>query len=381
MSATSTKKILIVNNNLEIGGIQKSLVNLLNGVSDYYDVTLLLFSVSGKLLPLIPKNVTIIRPNKKYSVYGLNKKQIKKHPALFIFKAFLVFLRAFFPARFIRAIIGFGQKKITGFDAVISFTHLFPPKSLNAGCAEFVIEKTISNNKICFLHCDYKLSGTKCDENNRLYEKFDKIICCSDSVKNVFVDCVPELKTKAYSLRNFYDLEISGRSNLFDPRFSQTAINIVMVARLSNEKGHREAINALIQSERKDICLYFVGDGPMRDCLVQLALDSHRPEQIFFVGETDNPYPYIKKCDYLLVASKHEAAPMVFDEAIFLGKKIISSNTISAKEMIGSEGIIYNSFDELCHVFQFLKKPDPEMLQICSNDERIKKFNSILFES
>ena len=41
------KKILIVNNNLDIGGIQKALINLLRGISDKYEVTLMLFSPTG----------------------------------------------------------------------------------------------------------------------------------------------------------------------------------------------------------------------------------------------------------------------------------------------------------------------------------------------
>ena len=41
------KKILIVNNNLDMGGIQKSLVNLVKEVYKEYDITLLLFSKSG----------------------------------------------------------------------------------------------------------------------------------------------------------------------------------------------------------------------------------------------------------------------------------------------------------------------------------------------
>lgn len=41
------KKILIVNNNLDMGGIQKSLVNLVKEVYEEYDITLLLFSKSG----------------------------------------------------------------------------------------------------------------------------------------------------------------------------------------------------------------------------------------------------------------------------------------------------------------------------------------------
>ena len=160
------KKLLIVNNNLEIGGIQKSLVNLLNGISPEYDITLLLFSKTGPLLKCVPGNIKIITPRRRYAIYGLNRHQIKKRPFLFVFKSLLILLKKFLKPSAIRKIIGFGQKRYSGYDAVISYTHPFSPKSLNAGCAEFVIEKTVSKNKICFVHCDYEKSGTKCEEND-----------------------------------------------------------------------------------------------------------------------------------------------------------------------------------------------------------------------
>ena len=42
------ERILIVNNNMHIGGVQKALVNLLWNIRDRYDVTLLLFSKEGE---------------------------------------------------------------------------------------------------------------------------------------------------------------------------------------------------------------------------------------------------------------------------------------------------------------------------------------------
>ena len=64
MKKYGMKKILIVSNNLEIGGIQKSLVNLVKEVYQEYEVTLMLLSKSGELLCEIPDEVKIITPIK-----------------------------------------------------------------------------------------------------------------------------------------------------------------------------------------------------------------------------------------------------------------------------------------------------------------------------
>ena len=41
------KKILIVNNNMHIGGVQRALVNLLKCIHGRYEITLLLFHPEG----------------------------------------------------------------------------------------------------------------------------------------------------------------------------------------------------------------------------------------------------------------------------------------------------------------------------------------------
>ena len=57
----SKKRIVIVNNNLEIGGVQKALVSLIKEIADIYDTTLLLFSDTGVYLNEIPQNVKVIK--------------------------------------------------------------------------------------------------------------------------------------------------------------------------------------------------------------------------------------------------------------------------------------------------------------------------------
>ena len=48
------KRILIVNNNMHIGGVQKALLNLLQTLHADYDITLLLFYRGGALLNEVP---------------------------------------------------------------------------------------------------------------------------------------------------------------------------------------------------------------------------------------------------------------------------------------------------------------------------------------
>lgn len=53
------KKVAIFSNNLQLGGVQKSLINLLNAINDKYEIHLFLLDKNNELLPFVPKNVIV----------------------------------------------------------------------------------------------------------------------------------------------------------------------------------------------------------------------------------------------------------------------------------------------------------------------------------
>ena len=337
------KKVLIVNNNLDMGGIQKSLINLLKEIHGEYDITLMLFSRSGSLLNEVPTDVNVITPCKLYSILGLSKEELKKNPLFFGIKALMIKYASLFSRRSAMKVLGFFQKKITGYDVIISYSHLPNHKYFANGCGDFVLDQTICKKKICLIHCDYLHSGYMSDENNREYSEFDGIACCSDSVKSRFIQGSGIVSDKAYTLRNFFDLGVDKLAGNDPYCYDKHFINLVSVARLSSEKGIDRAIEALQNCKRSDIRYYIIGGGPQMGDLEEMVSRYKMDSQVFFVGEQHNPYRYMVNADYLLVPSLHEAAPMVFDEANVLGLKIISTDTTSAVEMIGDNGIICNN--------------------------------------
>ena len=60
---------------------------------------------------------------------------------------------------------------------------------------------------------------------------------------------------------------------------------------------------------------------------------------IILEGDQINPYRFMKYADFLLLPSYHEAAPMVYNEACCLGLRILTTNTLSANEMVSNRGI------------------------------------------
>ena len=327
---------------MQIGGIQKSLLNLLNCINKDYDVTLLLFSNYGTLFKDIPKNIKVIFADKRIQVLGTPWSDIKKNPFLVYYKLCSKMICMVKGKEAALSFLFKHQKLITGYDAIISYSHCTPEKVLSICTPEFVLNCTKSKNKICFIHCDYIHSDTFSEHNNLIYKRFNKIACCSESVRMNFLQMIPELKDKTFTVRNFYDQSIIEQANEKPYVYDNSYINLLSVARLSEEKGILRAIVAISKSHRQDIRYYIIGNGPQVNEIKEYINDHALSERVFLLGEKKNPYRYMLNADYLIVPSYHEAAPMVFDEANILKLKVISSETTSAKEMLTSYDMIFD---------------------------------------
>lgn len=374
------KKVLIVNNNLCVGGIQKSLITFLNSTCKQYDITLMLFSKSGPFLSDVPKEVKVVSPLSKYRMLGLSKQELKSSPLLFVIKSFLIVFAKFFSRRSAMRLLGLFQKKISGYDTVISYTHLSHHNYFWNGSGDFVLDKTICDNKICLIHCDYLNSGCVTEKNNKEYAEFDRIVCCSDSVRSRFIEGSNIDPDKVYTLRNFYDLDIVNSANDSPYIYDSTFLNIVTVARLSSEKGIGRAIDALYNTKRTDIRYYVAGNGPQKNMLMEKIKAYGMENQVFLLGEHHNPYRYMRNADYLLLPSFHEAAPIVFDEANILGLNVIATNTTSAAEMLTNCGDIVcdNSQEGIENTLLTLKKNTTQKEAYSDNALQLKQLSNFI---
>ncbi|MBR5903254.1 MAG: glycosyltransferase [Clostridia bacterium] len=369
------KKILIVNNNLDIGGIQKSLVNLLRQLGGEGEITLLLFSPSGALLDKVPEQVKIITPQNCYRILGLSRNELKKYPLLYMLKGFLVKYAAVFSRRGAMKLLGLLQKPLCGYDMAISYSHLPHHKSFANGCGDFVLDKVQAAKKVCFVHCDYSRAGSNSAQNSAQYREFDKIACCSEGVAQVFVKAARAEKSRVCTVRNFFDLTVTEQACKAPCTMDERYINILTVARLSPEKGIADALCAFKDAGRQDIRYTIIGDGPEKSRLMAQA--APLGDRVIFAGESSNPYGYMAAADYLLVPSLHEAAPMVFDEARALALPVISTDTLSARELLSDGDIIYTHPKQLQGILHGLHKSVKRPRTVQDNNMQTEQFKAL----
>ncbi len=386
------KSIIIVNNNLEIGGVQKALISLLREISDIYDVSLFLFSATGDYINNIPNNVKLIKCNSLYKYLGISQGQCARKKDYFI-RGALAALARVFGRDLVLKIISLSQKKLAGnFNCAISFLHNGGKKSFYGGCNEFVLNKISADIKVGFLHCDYLSCGANYNANNNNYLKFDKIAACSEGCRKAFLNCLPELSDKTVVVRNCHNFgeikALSGESNV---GFDKSKINILSVARLSREKGIDRGIIAVSEAIKQgaDIKYHIVGDGIMRQSLEDICSELNIKDNVVFYGNQVNPYKYMADADLLLLPSYHEAAPLVIDEARSVGIPVLATATTSSEDMVVKAGcgwVCENSQMALTDMLEKLvlnkeeiktKKQELKKAQI-TNEQALKDFCDLL---
>lgn len=181
--------------------------------------------------------------------------------------------------------------------------------------------------------------------DNKLSLISDCIICCSRSVKEFVVKCE---KVKVEKVKVVYNGVVTPKCDPLDLEKNAAKnhrIQIVIVASLVINKGHKyliEAISKLLQKDR-DVNLVIVGDGPQRESLKNYAKKLNISRNIQFEGVIHNVHDVLKKSDiFVLPSINREGLGISIIEAMSLGLPVIGSNIGGIPELIedGVNGFI-----------------------------------------
>ncbi|MBQ7922070.1 MAG: glycosyltransferase [Clostridia bacterium] len=334
------KKIIIVNNNMKIGGVQKSLYNLLWALDaeQKYEVTLLLFRKTGLYAERLPDSVKVVECSGPFRYLGMSQSECGNNRRDKIVRSFLAGLSRICGRSTALYLMLGRQPAVEGtYDCAIAYLHNGRREAFYGGVQEFVLERIQARRKIAFLHGDYRNCGADHKENHRTLERFDQIAACSDGCRQVLESVLPHLKEKCVTVQNCHRFEeIRSLAEEDPPFYDKKQVNVVMVSRLTHEKGMERALEAAAVGIAKGLTmkLHIVGSGPMEEQLRERTERLGIQEYVVFYGEQTNPYRYMNKADLLLITSYHEAAPMIIDEARILGIPTLTTATTSSTDMV-----------------------------------------------
>ena len=375
MQSKEMKKVIICMNELSTGGASRSLLNFAAQLKDHCDLTLMFFRADGNMMEQIPAGVKVVIPDGYMSTFvaGLaNCKSlgIKKYLFKFMMGSWLKVFKTNAP--FLKFALKHSEK-LTGYDCAISFDKARNKDDAWVGIADYVLTNIDSKKKFIVTHDDY----IEKDYNKHtigIYKMFDKVFAVSESVQKNIASKVPELANVLDYMYNFCDVNsiVSKRDLL--PGLYGKVFNIVSVGRLSEEKGLLRTLEVMkrLHDENHVFNYHIVGDGTQRSHLKEYIEKNAMSRYVILHGRQGNPFPYMKQADLFLLPSYREAAPMVYAESFLSGTPVLSTNTTSAKELVGKYGFICENTDD--GIYSALLNLLDDKTQIDNAREQVKNY-------
>ncbi|MBQ7141181.1 MAG: O-antigen ligase family protein [Bacilli bacterium] len=300
------KKLLFCSYDLNVGGIENALINLLNKIDlTKYDVTLLLEKKQGVFLDRVPEDIKVIEYRVSESKNIILRKLINL-------------------CKQIKWIL-FNYKSY-------DFSCCYATYSLPCN----LISRLSSKNSVLYIHSNYKYVYNK-DINkikeffdSRSLDKFRKIIFVSNESKNDLCEIYPNIKNKSMVINNFVDskkiLELSKEK--IDVKKPKDKKVFMFVGRFEEEsKKLTRLLNVFIELNKKhsNLELWMIGNGKDYELVLKFIKENKLEKRVKLYGEQKNPYQYMNMADYIILTSDYEGFPVVYNEAIILNKPIIST--------------------------------------------------------
>lgn len=298
--------ILFLYPNMNMGGAQKVILDLVNNLSKDNNYNIYLGTTSGKFIKRVNKNVNII------NIPLNNKKMILKS---------IIILRNILHEKSIDVI--HSHHRYT--TALVYFMNL------------------IKSKKVKLLHTEHSVYSNK----NLFNFRGNNIVAVSQMVKSNLIKNNVE-SSKIEIIYNGVDNGSRSIRRLID---SNSHINIGVIARLSREKGHIylfDAISKIIKLGY-DVSLSLIGDGVLKDELKAYCLEKKISARVNFLGDKSDIYDEIQKYDFFILPSIQEGLPVSILEIMANGKIVICTDVGGNKEIITNQvnGFIVKSKSSL----------------------------------
>jgi glycosyltransferase involved in cell wall biosynthesis len=339
------KDILISVYNMEIGGIERSLINMLDSFDyDHYNIDLLIFEHKGDLMDLIPKQVNILPQIGRYSIFRKSIYQCIKE--------------GHFATSFMRIIGKYianrkaKSKKLREGSAYIQmqlallYSTPFLPKIKKyydiaisyAWPHDILAKKVMAAKKIAWIHTDYSKLEIDNGIDFKIWNRFDHIGSVSVECTKSFLTQYPALKKKVFEMENINSPDFIRKMAKESVYENEGEIfRIVSVGRLSYAKGFDMAIQALRELHDKGykkIKWFVVGYGPEYNNLQNLITQNKLTNYFILLGKQLNPYPFIDKADIYVQPSRYEGKAVTVTEAKILSKPVLITNYSTAKSQV-----------------------------------------------
>lgn len=330
-------KILFFIPTLGHGGAERVLINLVNHMDqDKFDITLQTMFDVGIYQSQIKEGIRYIGGHKRY------------------FRGNTVVMKLLSPKGLYKHFIK------ENYDVIVSYLE-GPSARVVSGC-------TNPNTRlISWIHIEQNTlkyaskSFRNAKETIRCYDRFDRIVCVSETIKIDFQTIFNWDKhiDVIYNTVESDVIKAKSEEVIEDVVFQKEKINLISVAKLMYTKGYDRLINVTkrLQDDGFPIHTYIVGKGEEQGALEKQIFEKGIRDNWTFIGFKNNPYKYVKAADLYVCSSRREGFSTAVTEALIVGTPVVSTNCSGAYELLGYKneyGIVTENDEE--NLYQGIKK-------------------------
>lgn len=363
------KRLFIAIHYLEIGGAERSLIGLLNAL-DYskYDVDLFVYEHRGEFMKLIPKEVHLLPEIKSYAaiekpmLHALKEGQVGVVVGRLLSKLqYALYKRKYHPkedsglfqyvANCVNPVLP-SLNHLGEYDMAISF---LTPHNV-------VRDKVNAKRKYAWIHTDYTTISVNVKKELPVWSAFDKIFAVSEDVKKTFIQVFPSLKDKIEVFENILSPKfireqacINENDNInanheYDENKKELSFSFPLtliflsVGRYTTAKNFDNVpfICKLLVDKGLKFKWYIIGFGG-DEALIRSNIEKAGMQDVcILLGKRENPYPYMRACDFYIQPSRFEGKAVTVREAQILCKPVIITNYATSASQVknGVDGVI-----------------------------------------
>ena len=324
MSEEKKIKILFRHRSMEMGGVEKVMLSLMNNLDrEKFEMTVCLNLNQGELRDEFPSHV-----RKVYLTDGkedFSKNKIIQKIQLFQRRQKLEKLRK-------NPEIVDREYLKENYDIEIGMTYNDFEPVLNSS--------NKNSKKVGWFHSEIQVPKLQPLVPKILehFPQFHYMIYCSEKIKNLMHEHYPNLNypTESVIINAIPIEEIKQKANADFLLPNAESKIFVSVGRLHTRKGYHKLMDAhkKLLNEGFQHTVIIIGDGEELPNLLEQQKNLGVQKSFVFAGNQMNPYPFIKNADFFIMPSESEAWPLVIAEALILQKPIIATKVGDVESMI-----------------------------------------------
>ena len=345
--------VLIFSQAMELGGVERSLLGLLDSIDyDRYDVDLFLMRHSGELMPYLNPKANLLP-------------EIPQYASLAVPMASLIRSGQF------GVLCGRLQGKLAArrFDkqhpdekpsvAALTYSHKYTLRSMPQISDKtydlaisfltphyFARERARAKKYAAWIHTDYTALSFDRATELAMWSRYDAICGVSEQASKSFQTAFPELAGKVQTIENILPKELICKQTE-QPQTdmpSDGSVLILSVGRFCDAKNFDNVpdICRRLVVDGLDVTWYLIGYGGDEMLIRQKIAEAGMQDRVIILGKKDNPYPYMRACDLYVQPSRYEGKAVTVREAQLLGKPVVITDYVTSGSQLedGVDGLI-----------------------------------------